>query len=430
MEGGNRLCSRCGLSTAEVFCTDQEIILCDQCLSKHTEQESQKGYLTRPPADLLSHKDPKCVSHQEALLTIQAQARQGVVEVDTAITQYRALVAQVLQEIQTSSERTIDQLIDIKTKLSADIEDALEEVEKTLDELQPKLHSKYGPAFRALVEKPEPFKLFMFTAPSCLASVKSLVTLQYSLLLPEELLESAPSHPPQVNFLTEHDTPCVAEAHYLESIQMCSVHFPQTLELAICYHNLGKLYQELHRLEQAEIQYQQAISLYQFHFPDSVEFANCLELIGSLYREMKRYVESEAIYLKAIPIYSSHFSQEFGYAICLANLGILYKEMQRYEQAEIQLLQAILLFQARFSRDLSFANSLKTLGDLYRETAICTESEAMYLQALPIYATYFSSTLNYAAYLTNVGLLYYDMKLYEQGEREVARPCTSSCYHQ
>lgn len=173
----------CGVKNAQVFCvcTDTEIYLCEECLLKHYKKRTRNGHLIWQISDMLIYKDPSYFDRLETFPSIKSQAEQGIIEVDKAINLFRALVVQVLQDIQIYSERTIDKLINLKVQLSADVEDALEEVLKTLAEPQPSLHSKYGSALRALMEKPKPFKLFVFTAPSCRFSVKSFLTLQSSL---------------------------------------------------------------------------------------------------------------------------------------------------------------------------------------------------------------------------------------------------------
>lgn len=435
MEAGNALCEGCRTNVAELFCTcnDMETFLCPECFQKHSKLRSPKGHHTWPVSDLSTYKDSGCFDRQEAFPKVRKLAMKAVEEVDRAITEYSRMMEKVIWEITLHVKATNRQLKDLKEHLSEEVSDGLDEVLRTLMEPQPQLRSKYGPAFRALVEKLEPFQLFVFTVPSYPVSVKSLLTLQSSLRLPEELLAEIkpkpkpaplqPSPPPQTYFDAEKETSAVAEAHYFESIQICAANFPNSQEFAMCYRNLGDLYKQLRRFEQAEMQYQQAISLYQARFSDSIEFARCLDLLGSLYREVKRYAESETSFLRALPIYSAHFPETIDYAICMHTLGLLYREMQRWEQAEIQLIQAISLYQTRFPHTIDFAKCLAALGSLYRAMKRYEESESHFLRALPIYSTHFPHDLGYAICLTNVGSLYYEIGQYEQANTTLLQAC-------
>jgi len=102
---------------AELFCTDPETFLCEQCLPNHcSKKRSRTGHPTWPISDLLSYKDPRFYDRQDTFPTIQAQARQGVTEVDRAIAEYSSLVDKVIKEIRASSNRVIEQLKGIDTE--------------------------------------------------------------------------------------------------------------------------------------------------------------------------------------------------------------------------------------------------------------------------------------------------------------------------
>jgi len=119
-------------------------------------------------------------------VSIREQARGKVARVDRAIEEYRAVVEKLVDDIMKTAGATVDQLVALKVQLGQDIEGGLEEVEKSLAEAEPRLRSKYGPVFRALVEKPAAFQLFSFSVPTCTLSVQSL-QLKYDLSIPKEL---------------------------------------------------------------------------------------------------------------------------------------------------------------------------------------------------------------------------------------------------
>jgi len=382
MDPGNRLCLECGMRTAELFCTctDPETFLCEQCLPKHSKKRSRTGHPTWPISDLLSYKDPRYFDRQEAFPTIQAQARQGVTEVDRAVAEYSALVERVIKEIRTSSNRVIEQLKGIKTTLSADVESALEEVERTLAEQQPLLRSKYGGVFRALVEKPAPFQLFLFSPPTCSVSTQSLLTLEFHLRLPTELL-SAPISPPLAPALNE--TPEIVEA-----IRVCAAKPPQSQALAKGLFNLGILYREAERYKEAEVQLLQSCQLLQTHFPQIIELPKCHKELADLYKLMRQWKLSEDHFLQAISGYSEHLPQSWQFASCLRAFGDLYSQTNRYNECETQYLRAKSIYITYFPLDPLFATLLSSLGDLYKEMERYSDSEANYMQAVSIYTTH------------------------------------------
>lgn len=425
MEAGNRHCMGCRLRLAELFCTctEQEIFLCGACFLDHSQKKSRKGHHTWPVSELFSYKDPHFFDRQEAFPAVQAQAREGVAEVERAIGEYRALANKIIKEIRTSVQRTIEELTGIKAQLSVNVEDGLEEVGRTLSDQQPLLRSKYGPVFRALLEIPNPFQLFVFTPPACSVSPQSLLSFQYHLRLPEDFIaESKPvptrpyqptqtyfdakPEPPQVYFDAKLETPQIAEAHYQESIRICAAHFPQSFEFAKCLLNCGKLYMDMGQLEQAERQLLDSCQLLQSYFSGYIEFAECHGVLGDLYNKMKGLRQSEESYLRAIPLFRASYPDSWQFADCMRKLGFLYKDMKRYEQSEAQYLRAISVYAAYFPQSITFAVCLYFLGDLYMEMKRYEESEDYYLRAVSLFDSRYPQDINYAYCLYFFGLLY------------------------
>lgn len=371
----------CKVRDAALFCTCTlpEVFLCEECSPNHSKKRTRSGHPTWPISDLLIYKDPGYFSRQEAFPKVQEQAKQGVVEVQKAIAEYKAVVDSLTADILAIAETTLAELIEIRDSLDKDVSASLEEVEGSLADPQPKLRSKYGAVLRALVEKPVPLHFFVFETPTCAVPPQSLIAFKPQLRLPKELLAEiqgefrlTPAVPkrelPPTFFDVKKETAKMAEAHYLESIQICATHFPQSKEFAKCHHNLGCLYKDLQMNEQAEAQLKQAIQLYKVAFSNDLSYAKCLVTLGLFYWEIKKFRASETHYLQALSVLSTHFPETLDYANCLTNLGALYYDMTQYEQAETQLLQACQLYQRRYSGDINFASNLRNLGLLYEVT--------------------------------------------------------------
>lgn len=403
METGTRLCDECRAKPAKIFCTctDKEIFLCAECQLAHFNKRTRDGHSAWPVYQLLTYKDPDYFDRQEAFPRLQAQAEEAVTAVDKAIAEYQAHVDKVIREINTASNATVTKLQEIKAQLRIDVSISLEEVEKTLADLKPRFRSKYGSVFRDQTERPKPFQLFVYASPVNSVSVQSLITPNYGLRLPSELLKEmreeprlAPavrkiSQPPPTFFDANKETAEQVKGHYLESIQIYEAQFPNLLEFAVCRYNFGAFYKDSGNFEKAKSQYLQAISLFEARFPNTIDFAKCLKALGSLYRDMKKYTESQSTFLKSLPIYSAHFPKTLEYAECLASFGWLYHCQKRhnqeerslaesrrlFEQAEIYMQQANDIYQAHFPEHIGFAHNLQTLSSLYEANGMKVKAQ-------------------------------------------------------
>jgi tetratricopeptide (TPR) repeat protein len=92
--------------------------------------------------------------------------------------------------------------------------------------------------------------------------------------------------------------------------------------------------------------------------------------LGIIYKNMKRYDEAEVVYLKAIKLNSSD-------ATIYSNLGNLLQELKRYKEAETAFRKAIEL-------DLADATSYYNLGNLMNKLKRYGEAEAAYRKAIEL----------------------------------------------
>ena len=241
-------------------------------------------------------------------------------------------------------------------------------MERTLLEQQLLLRSKYGGVFRALVEKPAPFQLFVFSLPTC-----SLLTLESHL---QELL-SVPISTPLAPALNE--TPEIAGA-----IRVCAAQLPQSKALATGLIALEQLYKNAKRYKEAEIQFLQACQLLQSHFPRLIELPDCHTELGDVYQLTTQWRQSEVHFLQAILIYSANFPHSWEFACCMRQLGDMY----HLNKSEAQYLRAKSIYAHQFPPNCLFAILLASLADLYQEMKRYSESEANYIQAVSTLLTF------------------------------------------
>lgn len=181
MDQGNRLCVNCEYRVAEFFCscTDPGTFLCEACLGKHSRLASSKGHQTWPISLALHNKDPRYLARMQALPRVSEQGRACIGEVEQAITEITARMQELQAALTVFCMEKIRKLQEIKAFLTREITIALEEVERTLAEEDPRLITQYGPAFRARTENMSPLALFTClietSAPQALLRIESRV---------------------------------------------------------------------------------------------------------------------------------------------------------------------------------------------------------------------------------------------------------------
>ena len=185
------ICNLCQIHLAEFFCacTYPEFVLCGNCFLEHTHKCLTSEHTPRPLAQLPNYKRPEYLEtlkkRRETFHMVYDQVWSQVNSVDKVITE----IEQAALEITFLVNSKVGELRLIKAELSASVQNALEEVEATLTEQEPKLITYYGPTFRALTERPREFQLLslrLHTLPP-----HSVVTFESRVSLPEELLGAA-----------------------------------------------------------------------------------------------------------------------------------------------------------------------------------------------------------------------------------------------
>jgi len=207
MDPENSLCTSCRRREAEMFCacTSPETLLCGNCIRKHIINNPWKEHCARPINLLRSYKIPgffpRFEARRDTFPKVREQALTSLQSIDKALAEFSALAQKTAREILTHAEATQTKLQETQIYLSREVQFALEEVERTLGEDQPRLTTLYGPAFRGMTEKPQPFQLFTFTISS--APPQTVISIQPNIVLPQDLFVhpevpkvSAPISPP------------------------------------------------------------------------------------------------------------------------------------------------------------------------------------------------------------------------------------------
>ena len=194
-----------------------------------------------------------------------------------------------------------------------------------------------------------------------------------------------------------------AEAHYnlgilyadMKRYEEAENEYKRAIEInddAAAHNNIGNLYADMKRYEEAENEYKRAIEIND----DAAAHNN----IGNLYADMKRYEEAENEYKRAIEI-------DENYAMAHYNLGNLYIKLERFEEAEKEYKKAIEI------KD-DYLEAHNNLGALFKNTERFEEAEKEYKKAIEI-------DENNVAIHNNLGYLYDILGRFDEAEKEYKR---------
>lgn len=169
MNSRPQLCSACNSQPSEVFCqcTEVETLLCRSCVGPHILSNPHKGHSSRPLNQLQFYKLPGFNAalglRIETFPKVREQVWKSVEELDRAVERYTEEVKRTYEEVIREYNEVVEKLNEVKTRLKEDAKSSLEEVERTLMDDNPRLVSRYAPAFRWLTENLTTFRLFSYS---------------------------------------------------------------------------------------------------------------------------------------------------------------------------------------------------------------------------------------------------------------------------
>lgn len=155
-------------------------------------------------------------------------------------------------------------------------------------------------------------------------------------------------------------------------------------ELVSDLENLGYLYKESGKKEQAEAQYKHIVAIWEKNAPDSLQLATALDLLASCYRNFKVPVDSEAPEKRAIQILEKLYGPEdIHLAPPYSNLGNTYKAMEKYDDAEAAYLKSLEITEkVKGSNSIETARCCANLAKLYKAMRRIPPAEKLYLRAV------------------------------------------------
>jgi tetratricopeptide (TPR) repeat protein len=193
-----------------------------------------------------------------------------------------------------------------------------------------------------------------------------------------------------------------------------------SLDLAHSLNELGILYSQQEKYNQAEPLFKQALALGQEllgeHDPD---IAFSLNNLAELYRNQRRYEEAEPLFKQALAIRQKLLGDHHSdVPRILNNLAKMYSLQRRYKEVEPLLKQALAVRQKLLGDHHSdVASSLINLAEFYGKQRRYEEAEPLFKQALSIRQKLLGDHhSDVAMSLTNLAILYSSQERYEEAE--------------
>ncbi|NCR40005.1 MAG: tetratricopeptide repeat protein [Microcystis aeruginosa W13-11] len=191
--------------------------------------------------------------------------------------------------------------------------------------------------------------------------------------------------------------------------------------LAISHNDLAKLYRLKANFSEANLNCKKALTINREIFgKDHPYIASNLDNLGDIYKDQSRYQEAETKYLQALELRRNYFRGEYYPAIAdsYTSLARLYQASRNFEKAKSYYDKALEIQTKLFDDDhTDIASSYNNLAILCQEQKQNEESEKLYKKALDIYKKFLNC--NHPAFATvynNLALVYDEQKLYLQAE--------------
>ncbi|KAH0533941.1 hypothetical protein FGG08_007450, partial [Glutinoglossum americanum] len=195
--------------------------------------------------------------------------------------------------------------------------------------------------------------------------------------------------------------------------------------MAWACHNLGLLYVDQGKLDEAEKMYQRALQGYEKAWgPDHTSTLNTVNNLGNLYAGQGKLGEAEKMYQRALQGKEKAWGPDHTSTLnTVNNLGNLYADQGKLGEAEKMYQRALQGYEKAWGPDhTSTLDTVNNLGSLYKSRSKLDEAERMYQRALQGYEKAWgpdhTSTLDT---VNNLGNLYADQGKLDEAEEMYQR---------
>ncbi len=149
-------------------------------------------------------------------------------------------------------------------------------------------------------------------------------------------------------------------------------------------HNLGLLYADQGKMEEAEAMYQRALKGFEKAWgPEHTFMLNTVNNLGGLYAKQGKMKEAEVMYRRALKGREKAWGPEHTSTLdTVNNLANLYENQDKTEEAEIMYRRALKGYEKAWGPEhTSTLGTVNNLANLYKNQGKMEEAEAMYRRA-------------------------------------------------
>ena len=190
--------------------------------------------------------------------------------------------------------------------------------------------------------------------------------------------------------------------------------------VAVNFHQLGYVAEELREYEQARSHYQQALDIY-IEFNDRYSQARTYHQLGYVAQKLREYEQARSHYQQALDI-KIEFNDRYGQASTYHQLGRVAEELREYEQARSHYQQALDI-KIEFNDRYGQASTYHQLGRVAEELREYEQARSHYQQALDIKIE-FNDRYSQASTYGQLGLLAEAQEDYAQAQQQLIQALT------
>lgn len=218
----NEYCGICGVTSATKICLCERPVvrLCEDHISQHMNAKLKLGHNILKIEMLLkvgTEEFERCLRRNDRIALVRGQVKKDIESVSKAMNDFSAATQRVLEantlkaeeevmriivnakrfssSLLSHSSEKLEALNTLKNELEAQTLEALNEVEQTLETEHPHMSSKYGYAFRSLLENTNTFSLFSFK----IEETQSTPLIETRVYSPEEIIGGEQPSAPERN---------------------------------------------------------------------------------------------------------------------------------------------------------------------------------------------------------------------------------------
>ena len=160
-----------------------------------------------------------------------------------------------------------------------------------------------------------------------------------------------------------------------QGLNLCAQYMPNAYFTAYCRRRLGFVYKSLKKYRLAEVEYPKACEIYSVHYPLSIDYAICLNCVAGLHDSMGKMEIAEKEYSQAYELFKSQFPNTQNFAHSLEDIGTFCKKQGKTATTTMLIEEALQIY-AENGNDKKVKNCGSILAKYYNKLSQwCAQSQ-------------------------------------------------------